>query len=511
MEEFTKEKPPVPPVSRRHFLKKLAIAGGVTLFQAAGLFRGSAFGEVSGSQTGSNAGGGPASGPLSADVVVIGAGLAGLTAAKELVKSGKSVLVLEARDRVGGRTLNQPIGGGKIVEAGGEFIGPTQDRIQALADEMGVKTFPTYNAGKYVDYRNGRRTTYSGRIPLSDPVATAEAAVALQRLDDMASKIPPDAPYDAPRALELDSQTFQTWMDRNLVNPDTKALVTLAIESILLAEPRDLSLLHVLFYIRSAGNLNLLLNTQGGAQQNRFVGGSQLVSIRLAERLGDRVRLSSPVRRIIQDDGGVRVEGDGFSVQAQRAIVAVPPALAGRIEYLPGLPPLKDQLFQRLPMGTIVKVHCIYETPFWRAQGLAGQATSDTGLVRVTFDNSPPDGTPGVLMGFIEGEEARVATMMDPEERKLAVIQDFVRYFGSQAANPLAYLEQDWTKEVYSRGGAVGFFPTGVWTSYGRMLREPCGRIHWAGTETSTIWCGYMDGAVRSGERAAVEVLHALR
>lgn len=185
------------------------------------------------------------------------------------------------------------------------------------------------------------------------------------------------------------------------------------------------------------------------------------------------------------------------------------PTLTSRIRYSPELPGLRDQLCQHLPMATIWKVHAVYPTPFWRANGLNGQATSDTGIVRTTFDNSPPSGSPGVLMGFIDGTEARLATRMTDDERRSAVLESLTRYFGDQAAQPTGYMEQNWQAEAYSRGGPIGYFPPGVWTGFGVTLREPCGRIHWAGTETAEVWSGYMDGAVRSGQRAAEEMIAA--
>lgn len=452
-----------------------------------------------------------ARGTMSADVVVIGAGFAGLAAARDVAAAGRSVLVLEARNRVGGRVLNHSIGGGDVIEVGGQWIGPTQDRIAAMAADVGVETFPTYDEGSYVDYRNGRRFAYDGRIPPSDPAGAVEAGVTIERLNMMASEVPRRRPWRADDADEWDSQSFQTWMDDNLTTPGGKELVELAIQAVFSTEPRDLSLLHVLFYIHSAGSLDHLINTSGGAQQDRFVGGSQLVAQRVARSLGDRILLSSPVRRIARDRTGVTVTGHRFCVRAKRVIVAVPPALAARIDYRPALSGVRDQLTQRVPMGTVIKVQCLYPEPFWREDGLAGQATSDTGPVKITFDNSPPDGSPGVLMGFIEGDEARDASRWSRRQRRAGVLESFARYFGDKALHPEAYIERDWSAEQYSRGGYAGFFPTGVWTGYGAALRRPVGRIHWAGTETSPIWNGYMDGAVRSGERAAREVLAALQ
>ncbi len=486
----------------------------------------------------------PAAGSLRAQVVVIGAGMAGLTAARDLVDKGVDVLLLEARDRVGGRLLNRSIGDGHVVEVGGQWLGPAQDvpaadptqgdvrgqsAVDAVRRRVGLRTFPTYNTGAYVDYRSDlpvQRSTYTGRIPTSDPAGVAEAAKSLAQLDAMCRTVPLEEPWKAPRAFAWDGMTVQSFLDfgdtaldenglpgtfgTGLLSPGGRHLVTLAIESVFSAQPRDLSLLHALFYIHAAGSIESLINTAGGAQQDRVVGGSQLLAIRTAAALGDRVRLSSPVRRVDQSGRSVVVTGDGFTVTADRLVVAIPPTLCARIDWVPAMPALRDQLTQRMPMGTVLKVQCVYDEPFWRKDGLAGQATSDTGPVKLTFDNSPPDGSVGVMMGFIEGSEGRRALRMSAAERRAGVVDSFARYYGEKARAVEQYVEMSWASEAYSRGCYAGFFSPGVWSDYGPELRTPVGRVHWAGTETATVWNGYIDGAVRSGTRAAAEVLRAL-
>lgn len=463
----------------------------------------------------------------STEVVVIGAGLAGLMAARELVAAGRQVLVLEARERVGGRTLNHPVTAagakpGTIVEVGGQWVGPTQDVVLQTIADLGLETFKTYSSGNYLDHRDGVSLQYGhlfpvdplnlglNRLPPTDPVGAAEAAVAIQRLNSMAAEVPLDRPWSASNAVAWDSQTFQTWIDGNVLSPGGKALLQLTIESVFSAQPRDLSLLHVLFYIHSAGSLDNLINTENGAQDSRIVGGSQRISIGLVEPLRERIRFNRVVRDVAYDTEGVTIAGAGFSVRAKRAILALSPTLAGRMRYTPPLGGLRDQLTQRLPMGTVIKVQCVYPTPFWRDAGLNGQVTSDTGPVKITFDNSPPDGHIGVMMGFIEGEDGRKALGWTPEQRRQGTIDSFVRYFGEAAAAPLEYIEQSWSEEEFSRGCYAGYFPPGVWLDYGEALRQPIGPLYWAGTETAEIWNGYFDGALRSGQRAAAEVLASL-
>lgn len=458
---------------------------------------------------------------LTADVAVVGGGLAGLTAARDLVAAGRTVVVLEARDRVGGRVVNLALPGGGVTEGGGEFIGPTQGRIKALADSLGVATFTTYNTGRNLLYKDGTRTPYAtdgllGSVPPVDAAGLANAAIVQALLDDMAKKVPVDAPWTAPKAAEWDRQTFESWLNANAVVPSAKFLLDVACTSIFSAQPRELSLLFVLFYIAAAGDastpgtLERLTDTANGAQESRFVGGSQQVPLKLAAALGDRVVLNAPVRSIAGSGGGYLVTADGTTVTARRVVVALPPPLASRISYDPLLPAARDQLTQRMPMGSIGKAIAVYDTPFWRADGLTGQVVSDSGTVRSTFDNSPPDGSYGALMGFVEADEMRAHDAADLAEVKAAVLADYVTYFGAGAKSPTAFVLQRWDNEGFTRGGPVAYAPPGVLTEYGPALRAPVGGIHWAGTETSTYWNGFMDGAVRSGERVAREVAAAL-
>jgi monoamine oxidase len=446
-----------------------------------------------------------------ADVVVVGAGLAGLAAARRLTATGCSAAVVEARDRVGGRLLNHDIGGGEVVEVGGQWIGPTQDRLAALARELGVETFPTHMEGQNLIEHAGRLSRFSGTIPRINPAVLVDVQQAQMRLNRLARTVPLHAPWEAPKARKLDAQTAATWMGRNMATKTGRMLLELGIEAVWAAQPEDLSLLHVLFYIHSAGSLELLFDTEGGAQQDRFVGGSQLLAIRMAEALGEeRLVLGAPVRRIEHGSDGVTVHADGATLRGRQAIVAISPALAGRIAYDPPLPGYRDQLTQRMPLGTVAKCMAIYDEPFWRADGLSGESMSDRGPVRLTFDNSPPGGSPGVLLGFLEGRHARELGRLGSEERRAAVIACFARMFGNRAAEPRDYVERLWAEEEWTRGCYGCHMPTGAWTNYGPALHAPIGPLHWAGAEYAQVWNGYMDGAVRSGEATATQVVAAL-
>jgi monoamine oxidase len=453
---------------------------------------------------------GGAGGARRVDVIVVGAGLAGLAAASDLAHAGHSVVVLEARDRVGGRTLNHPVGRGEVVEVGGQWVGPGQDRIMARAKAMGIKTFKTYTKGNQVFDYLGKQTHFSGLIPPLPAADAADFATLLSKLVQLTGTVPVDKPWTAPDALALDGQTLETWKLANSSTPGARFLFDLVTESVFAAEPRDLSLLHALFYYNSGNGAINLSSTAGGAQDSRFVGGSQLVSIRMAERLGKRVVLNAPVRRITHSGRAVTVTTDAGTWHSRAVVVAMAPTMAGRLDYDPPLPAPRDQLTQRVPQGSVIKYEAVYPTPFWRADGLSAYANSDRSPVRLTYDNSPPSGRPGVLLGFVTGSDARALTTVGAGARRKAVLGAFTRLFGAKATHPRMLIEHNWSEEPWTRGCYEGYLPPGVWTDYGHALRAPIGRIHWAGTETSEKFMGYMDGAVRSGERAASEVRSAL-
>ncbi|MBK8294064.1 MAG: flavin monoamine oxidase family protein [Solirubrobacterales bacterium] len=450
------------------------------------------------------------------DVVVVGAGLSGLMAARKLAAHGKKVRVLEARGRVGGRTLNHDIGGGDVIEVGGQWIGPTQDKLAKLAEDLKVKTFKSYWTGEGVYYRNGERKLYDVTSPIPPDPDAGDAINMVFKLDELGKTISRTEPWNSPNALEYDGQTLETFKLANATTDGGRFLTDLATNAVWACEPRDISLLHTLFYISSAGNETTpgsflrLTSTTDGAQESRFVGGSQEISIRMAKRLGRRVILRAPVRRIEQHGHTCHVISDKGTFKAKQVIVAVPPAVSAAITYDPILPFDRAQLIQRFPQGSAIKVQAVYDKPFWREEGLSGYVNSDIGPVKLMYDNSPPDGSKGVLLGFIEGQEARRAGKMSPAARKAAVLECFKRTIGTQAGRPKQYVEKNWATEEWTRGCYGGFLPPGVLTDYGPAIRKRCGRIHWAGAEHATIWNGYMDGALRSGEDAAKAVLKRL-
>ena len=311
--------------------------------------------------------------------------------------------------------------------------------------------------------------------------------------------------------------TFEDWKLANVPVGSGRDAIDVAARAIWGAEPSQLSLLYALWYTAAAGNEKTkgsfirLISTGGGAQESRLIGGSQVVSQKVAKALGSQVALSSPVRRIEQNGKGVVVTSDRLVVHAKQAIVAIPPVLVEDIDFAPALPRMRRNLAKRIVPGHLVKWEAIYDTPFWRAQGLSGQVVSDVGPANTTFDNTPADGTPGVVFGFIGGSPADSFAKLSTGARRKAVLDNFVTFFGPEAAQPKSYFEMDWSKEAWTRGCPVGHMGKNVLRRYGPALRIPFKRVHWAGTEVATYWNGYMDGAVRSGEAAAKEVRKALR
>ena len=454
--------------------------------------------------------------PRSVDVVVVGAGLSGLVAARRVAESGRSVLVLEARDRVGGRILNHTLRSeGAVIESGGAFVGPTQDHILRLAKELGVRTFKEYYVGENVYVSRGRTTRYEGTVP-PDPLILPDAAQLLTRINEMSKQVPVDAPWAAPRAQEWDNLTFRDWVRHNSLNPDVANLLLSYLQPTFGSDGHDMSLLFLLWYLAASGNettpgsFERSSDTEGGAQESRFVGGSGLIPQRLARRLGDAVALDAAVRRIEQRGDHALVTSDRGQVRAGRVVVAAPPATVLGIDWYPLLPAERMHLLQRMPMGRLMKADAVYDKPFWRDAGLTGMGISDSGAVRVAFDNSPADARVGVLLAFIGGSTWERYGVMPRAARRKAVLEGFATMFGPRALEPIEYVEHDWTDERWTMGGPVALLGTGTTTSFGHTIRRPFGRVHWAGTETSTYWSGYMDGAVRAGDRAAREVLERL-
>jgi monoamine oxidase len=451
-----------------------------------------------------------------ADVVVIGGGISGLTAARRLVQAGvRSVVVLEASDHVGGRTVNLDIGRGLTVEGGGSYVGPGQDRVLALIDELGLSTFKTYVEGKTIYHRNGKRQTYEGTIPPMGPDALADFVQLQTRLEQMAATVPNEAPWNARDAAEWDGMSFGQWLDANSVSAEGKFVMTFGFSIIFGEDPHETSFLRALNVINAGGGIDHMFNATGGAQESRVDGGSQLISLTMAKQLGRRVVLDSPVRKIDQTGGDVLVTSARLTVRCKRAIVATIPADADRIAFAPELPMRRQMLQRKWRNGTESKVFAVYDKPFWREEGLSGQAFTDLNPSYYVIDNSPPDGSLGVLLAFIgtsgsgPGLTWSDAVLDDRDARRAAFVDNLTTLFGPKAARPIGYVEKDWSHEPWINGCIATCAP-GTLTRYTTALRDPVGRLHWTSTEAGVLNIGYMDGAVGSGERVAKEVIDAL-
>jgi monoamine oxidase len=442
------------------------------------------------------------------DVLIIGAGFSGLAAAHRLRAAGKSVRILEARDRPGGRVKAGKIAG-ISVDLGGMWVGTGQKRLMALIAAQQRKTYPTYLEGQAVIEMMGRtvrcpREDFAPALPL---LAKLEYGLLEGRLKRMIESIPLDDPTRAAKADAWDALSLGEWIRANVRTKGLALTLTLVTRSIFCAEPDDLSLLHFLFYLKSGGGLDSLISAEpGGTQYLMVEGGLHAVANQLAENLGDGITYQGAATQIDQNEDCVSIVTEAGRHIAGHVIVAVAPSLAGKIGFSPTLPHARDALHQRMPMGSVIKCWIAYHRPFWRAKGLNAFISSDRSGFSPCFDVSPPEGL-GLIAGFFDASEASIWTAVSAEARKAEVLDLLTRALGDEARTPLDYVENDWTTEPWSRGCYAAYAPPGVLTRFGAALRAPIGRIHWAGTETATESNGYVEGALQAGERAADEII----
>jgi monoamine oxidase len=444
---------------------------------------------------------------LRTDYVVVGAGFAGLATAKRLQDRGKSVALIEARDRVGGRVWNRTADDGTVVSVGGTWLGKQQSRMFQLARELGLEVYPQYDEGDAVMLIGGRTRRYRG-LPKIGVFALASLGLAFWRLDHMVKRLPLDAPWTAGDARALDSRTLGAWIHSrwNVPSATARKLLDTTMTTLFCVDPDEVSLLGSMVLARGGGSFEYYVDASI-TETHLVEGGAPEIATRLAAKLGDAVHLASPVTRIRQTGEGVEVVSDRLTVEARRVIVAAPPFLAGRIEYDPMLREGHAQLLRRMLSGSAIRGITIYDEPFWRKQGLSGMSVAPDLLVPVALDQSPRSGTPGILSSYMFGPAAVSAAGLDATARREIWLSALAARFGAQALEPRAHLETDWAAERWSLGGMIAHFAPGVLTNFGEALREPAGRIHWAGAERATEMHGLMEGAVRSGERAADEVV----
>lgn len=442
------------------------------------------------------------------DVVVVGAGFSGLSAARTLVAGGRDVIVLEARDRVGGRVANEPLEGGHAISLGAQFTSLSQSEIVKLAAEFGIDLIPSCEEGAIM-IAPGRDLPPRRIDSLEESLDGVAEPV--ERLQKMANEVPLEAPWLAPRALEWDRITFRSWLDQNV--DDTVLQRMIYNIEVFMGDPGAFSLLHALFYSQANGGIGSFFGIGDAHDTHHFFGGAALIAERMAESLGDRVWLGDAASRVeFEDRGGkVRVCGDGFEASARRVIVALPPALVAAIRFLPALPGDRLQLAQRVPVAAgEIKANMVYSKPFWRDAGLSGTAFADTGPLLVCEDVTPPDYPSGILVAFMRDSDAGVKfAALGVDARRKLLLDQLATLFGPEATNPIEYVDHDWTSDEFSRGCVCVFTP-GAWTLCGASLREPVGPIHWAGTETATEFPGQMEGAIRAGARAAREILQTI-
>jgi monoamine oxidase len=446
--------------------------------------------------------------PRRVDAIIVGAGMAGLAAARTLRRSGKKVVVLEARDRVGGRVKAGKLAG-HTIDLGGMWVGPSQTRLLDLLGEYHITTMRQYLTGKGIVDLAGRRVTPDGEEFGFDAETQADYDRMLAKLNALVERVPPNSPWAAPNADELDDITLEQWLRENVHNETLLRMMNAEVRGTLTAEPWQVSLLYFLFYCRSGNSFEELAKYDKGAQMYIVPGSMYQVSAAMGKELGDSLVLEAPVTSISHDSAEVTVVSDKGTWQGAHAIVALPLPLSSRIRYQPPLPPEREALTEQMPMGSVIKYWVAYEKPFWREHGMNGLLFTDAPPSSFMSEASPPEGKPGFLVGFIDGRRALQWSGRPMEERKKIAVDLIVKYFGPEGAKPIDYIDQDWPADPWSRGCYGPSMGPGVLTTLGPALRASFGRVHWAGTETSPIWTGYIEGAIRSGERAAAEILAA--
>jgi monoamine oxidase len=442
------------------------------------------------------------------EVVIIGAGFSGIAAAKMLHEAKIPFLILEARERIGGRVFTKHLSENLYVDLGGQWIGPTQDRMYALCQEFDIPYFETYDEGKNILNLLGKIRTYKGIIPKMDPLSMINLDIIMRRLERMAKQIDIHAPWTHPKAGKWDGMTLEEFLKKYSKTKSCYEVIKIGCETIFACELSEISLLHALFYIRSGTSLDCLINIKNGAQQHRIEGGMQRLIEEMAKPFYEKIIFESPVERVIQGADSISVDFGDQSIEAREAIIAIPPPLLNQIQFDPELSSKKQELLKNYPMGRVGKCFMIYEKPFWRTLEYSGQVVSDDPLTHQTvFDCSPADGSFGILMGFVIGNRADEYFSLSEEERKNRMMRSLKQYFGEKAETAIQYLDFTMSDEAWSKGCYAGLMSVNSWSKFQDNYRKSEDRLHFAGTEAATRWHGYIEGAVLAGEAAASKII----
>lgn len=442
------------------------------------------------------------------DCAIVGGGIAGLTAALDLVKRGLDVVVLEARDRVGGRIENGVLEDGQYVELGGQWVGAGHDTVLELAERYGLETVSLPNKGNLVVRLRGQNLEVpsADEGPALSPFEVSDLGQGLLRLRRLAERLRDDAAWSAANDAWL-RQDLRRWITTNLRTQGAQLRFVEVYTAAFGPMSRDATLLEGLHQVNSGPDLESMLASNGGLNQRRVKGGMFEVCRAMADDLGDTVRLGAVVDSIEHNDhSAVVVLADGERIEARNVVSTLPPRLATRMTYEPALPKWRSETADKVAAGNVIKAFLVYEKPFWREMGLSGQSSADEGSVRVTFDTTTGDDERGLLMGFFEGADAASLSKRSVTLRQRAFVDSVVRTFGDVAAKPIDYIERDWAAEPFTAGCHGAHFAPGVWTANGPVLAEPEGVLHWAGAEYAGRFNGYMEGAVRSGLESAAAV-----
>jgi monoamine oxidase len=444
------------------------------------------------------------------EVIIIGAGFSGIAAAGKLHKANIPFLVLEAGDRLGGRVYTKHLSEDLYLDFGGQWIGPGQERMYQLCHEYGLEYFETYDFGFNILDLNSKVRKFKGLIPKLDVFSLINMDYVLKKLEKLAKSIPLESPWKHPKALKFDSISLAGFLESNCKTSASKKLVTLALETVFASELNEISLLHALFYFKSGRDLNTLINIKNGAQQHRIVGGMQSLIEKMAKPFEKNILFNKAVKKIIHKNEKIIIMGDGFELNCKKVIMAIPPPLASKLDFEPSLPVEKRQILDRIAMGQVGKCFMVYKKPFWREENFSGQVFADeTSPFQAIFDCSPKDANYGIIMGFTIAKRAREFFSKSKEYRKGLMKAKLSEYFGLKASEPVLYEDYTMTDASFSRGCYAGLYPTGAWTGFEDAYSSPVGNIYWAGTEASSVWFGYIEGAVRAGEKAAEEISKA--